>query len=714
MRLFRLAGPATCLLAAACVAPAQAQDRSHQVPAFIKGPVLTTTYPGRASDSASADDLLTGGLGAAGLQGAAAPGFADPQTPTAAELRRRAIYTNYRALVDPTADGGFGRFYGPGVPLPGHETPADDGKVFGTEYLALADGGFGLDNVTLLVQVPKNFDVTAPCIVTGASSGSRGIYGAIGTSGEWGLKRGCAVAYTDKGSGTGAHDLQNDRVNLVDGTVVSAGVARHASIFTSRLPDAERAAFNAATPNRFAFKHAHSQRNPERNWGRYVLWSVELAFYVLNEQFGERDRHGHIWRAAITPKNTLVIAAGVSNGGGAALAAAELDRAGLIDGVAVSEPQIQTEVPPGLRIERGDASVPARGLPLFDYTTIANLYQPCAALAPALVQSPLSLGSDPLARQRCESLAAKGLLAGATLEEQAANALGKLHAAGWEQDSDLLHASHYRLATPAIAVTYANAYRRASVADNLCGFSFGATDSAGLPVPLAPASGAQLFATANGIPPTSGIGIINNDSRDGPLLDGVSIAPTTGIQDLNVDGALCLRKLWTGLDAGEGGAPDVKALADTLQVRASVHQVRVKGDLGGKPAIVVHGRADTLAPVNHASRAWYGANRMRDAGSLVRYYEVTNAQHFDSFLPIAGYDARFVPLHVYFFRALDLMYEHLKAGTLLPPSQVVRTTPRGGASPVPALQSENVPGWAADPTAANRIVVGNRTLQIPE
>ena len=31
-------------------------------------------------------------------------------------------------------------------------------------------------------------------IVTGTSSGSRGVYGAIGSSGEWGLKNGCALA----------------------------------------------------------------------------------------------------------------------------------------------------------------------------------------------------------------------------------------------------------------------------------------------------------------------------------------------------------------------------------------------------------------------------------------------------------------------------------------------------------------------------------------
>jgi hypothetical protein len=62
------------------------------------------------------------------------------------------------------------------------------------------------------------------------------------------------------------------------------------------------------------------------------------------------------------------------------------------------------------------------------------------------------------------------------------------------------------------------------------------------------------------------------------------------------------------------------------------------------------------------------------AASRLRYIEVTNAQHFDSFLPFAGYDTRFVPLHLYFNRAMDAMWAHLKNGTALPGSQVVRTT----------------------------------------
>ena len=41
---------------------------------------------------------------------------------------------------------------------------------------------------------------------------------------------------------------------------------------------------------------------------------------------------------------------------------------------------------------------------------------------------------------------------------------------------------------------------------------------------------------------------------------------------------------------------------------------------------------------------------------------MTNAQHFDAFIPFSGFDTRFVPLHVYFTQAMDAMYAHLKNG----------------------------------------------------
>lgn len=133
------------------------------------------------------------------------PGFAHPLAPTPEELRALAIYNNYRALVDTVSGGGYGVFFGPGVGTDGVPM-GQAGLVAGSEVIAFADDGSGRLNVTLMVQVPDSFDPAEPCIVTAPSSGSRGIYGAIGTAGEWGLKHGCAVAYTDKGAGTGTHN----------------------------------------------------------------------------------------------------------------------------------------------------------------------------------------------------------------------------------------------------------------------------------------------------------------------------------------------------------------------------------------------------------------------------------------------------------------------------------------------------------------------------
>src|SRR3977135_2192415 len=154
------------------------------------------------------------------------------------------------------------------------------------------------------------FDPPNRRIVTAPSSGSRGVYGAIATAGEWGLKHGCAVAYTDKGTGTGAHDLQNNSVNLMRGERADAAQARDDSNFTARLSDSQRALFNAATPNRFAFKHAHSQQNPEKDWGENVLRSIKFAFKVLNDKLPHSGGES-------SKRNTIVIASSVSNGGGA-------------------------------------------------------------------------------------------------------------------------------------------------------------------------------------------------------------------------------------------------------------------------------------------------------------------------------------------------------------------------------------------------------------
>jgi hydroxybutyrate-dimer hydrolase len=667
-------------------------------PVFVPGTITRTTYDGIAND------LLTGGLGKTGLGAAVAPAFADASNPTAAELRTRAIYNNYRALVDATANGGYGSLYGPNVTSAGVVT-SGEGKIAGDEYLAFSDDGTGAINVALMVQIPTTFNTADPCIITATSSGSRGVYGAIATAGEWGLKRGCAVAYTDKGTGNGGHDLAADAVYGLTGLRTTAASAGKNSGFTAALSAADLAAFNGAFPNRWAYKHAHSQQNPEKDWGNFTLQAIRFAFYVINDKFSA-DIGGGQKLVLIKPDNTLVIASSVSNGGGAALAAAELDTEGLIDGVAVAEPQVQMSLPSTVTIKRGATAVSASGKTLYDVFTLGNLYQPCAAYAAAAAGAPgLAFVSPAIAANRCAALAAGGLVTGATTADQANDALAKLLANGWENESTPLQASHYALATVAIAVTYANTYGKSSVKDNLCGFSFAATP-AGVPAPLATASAVQLFASGNGIPPSGSVNIINNNSVGGAFLDSSSVSPSTGKQDFNIDGALCLRALLTGTGA------------QSTALNAGINQVKRTGNLHGKPAIIVHGRSDALVPVNHASRAYLALNRSVEAGSQLNYYEVTNAQHFDAFIgnaALPGFDTRFIPLHRYFIQAMDLMYARLKTGAALPASQVVRTSPRGGApGAAPAITTANVPPISATPAAADAITYSSNVLSVPD
>src|SRR5262252_6065373 len=129
----------------------------------------------------------------------------------------------------------------------------------------------------MMVQIPDSFDPANSCIVSAVSSGSRGVYGAIATAGEWGLKHGCAVAYSDKGTGNGGHDLAANMVNVLQGTRTAAATAGALSQFTANLSASDLAAFNAAFPNRWAYKHAHSQQNPEATWGRDNLRAIEFA-----------------------------------------------------------------------------------------------------------------------------------------------------------------------------------------------------------------------------------------------------------------------------------------------------------------------------------------------------------------------------------------------------------------------------------------------------
>ena len=706
----------------AALAACGSSGPSNDLPTGIKQ-ISATDYPATTvgtGATAATQDLLTGGVGKTGLGAAAAPAYADPANPTAAELRRNALYSNYRGILDPSAKGGYGLLYGPNVTADGQVT-AGEGLIPGREYLAVLDDGSGRKQTVIAVQVPDSFDRNNPCIVLGPSSGSRGVYGAIGTAGEWGLKKGCAVALTDAGKGVGLHNLADDTVNRIDGTRATRTVAGALSFFAANLTDAARAAFNAAFPNRIAIKHAHSQQNPEKDWGQDTLAAARYALYVLNERYGAPGD-----RVPFTSGNTLVIAGSASNGGAASLRAAEQDEGGLIDGVVASEPVTEMPASAGYGIQVGGAAVAGYGKTLADYTTYGNIYQPCAALAADAALTEVSIynyiglaGMTARATARCDGLAAKGLVSGATTAERAADALARLRAYGWTTDNDSMHNAHYGLGNgPILSAMYTMAYGRFGVDARLCNASFAAVNATGDVVAATPAALASSFATANGTANGTPAGVVYDDSLGGAKAWQFAVSPSTGVADFGLDNALCQHALVSGKDPVTGAAltdssHPTKAQSDA--VRAGIAEVLHSANLRGKPAIIVAGRSDALVPVNHNARAYTALNRsVEGAASKLRYVEVVNGQHFDAFLPFSGFDTRFVPLHPYFNQAMDAMWAHLKTGAALPANQVVRTTPRGGMpGAAPQITAANVPPFVATPAAADQIGFSGNTITVP-
>ncbi len=684
----------------------------NQRPDFLSGDISSQHYDLDA-------DLLTAGVGGTGLASSAnVPVAADPLNPTAAELRKQAIFNNFRALQDTRSAAGYNSLYGPNVPA-----TANDGRITGTEYIAYSDDGSGQQNVVLMVQIPDSFDVNNPCIVTAPSSGSRGIYGAVGTSGEWGLKKGCAVAYTDGGKGNGVHDLNTDTVNLIDGTRTTASNAGTSSHFTA---SGDLSSYNSTYPNRIAMKHAHSQQNPEADWGQYVLQSVEFAFYVLNmaENYGITD--GNQVRMQLVPSNTIVIASSVSNGGGASLRAVEQDSSGLIDGVVVSEPNINPRKladSQGFSIQQGTNTYQhtAIGKPLLDYGSYYNLYQSCAS-----ANTPIALGQNPANGtptggvalgmagfvERCTALQQAGLLSSDTLEGQIAESQQKLNDYAVLASTNIIAHTYTRFDVYAsIGALYSNAYGRFSVTDNLCGYSYAyATATGGAPTAKPQAALAADFGSGNGVPPSNGTLLIDNTGNSGTGASFRTTRNANGLLDEFLAGALCVRRLATGQNMD--GSPLTGTEADqSTRIQAGLDDILGSGDLQGKPSIIIHGRDDALIAVNHTSRYYYGLNHKTEANSQLSYIEVTNANHLDSFNAFFNIDTQ-IPLHYYLGEGLDLMYAHLKDGAALPSSQVIPTVPldsTGGDS----LQAEvNLPSISSDVVCP--ITFEGDVLTVPE
>lgn len=562
--------------------------------------------PQRETDHRGSDDLLTAGLGIAGLRNMAPPAFADAARPTPQELRRRAIWTNWRGIADLSPRGGYGEVYGSVAHVPGRE------------FSAFATVAGAKQPHRVLVQVPDGFDAGKRCVVVTASSGSRGIYGAIAVAGAWGLPKGCAVAYTDKGAGTDYYDIDTHTGVKLDGTRGALGET------LAFLPEM------AAGASGVAFKHAHSGDNPEADWGRHVRQAAEFALSALDRAFPQAT--------PFTFDNTRVIAVGISNGGGAVLRAAEMEGSWL-DAVVAAEPNIYTPAP-GART-------------LYDYTTEAALLMPCALLhlpAESLPQPPLRAQAEPLWAARCATLRTADLVTGSDTKAQAKSAYDQLHANGWTDEA--LTAGALSVGFDlwrAVAVTYASVYARAGVGQHPCGYSFAAQNPDFSPRAATEAERSAWFADGNGIPPGAGVGIVDT-----------KLAPP----DFTLPGLQCLR-----------GLP--KTDSDTA-LRKGIAETQAAVPREGLPVVVIHGLDDGLVPPAFGSAPYVAASQA--AGRQVSYWQVKHAQHFDGFLALPAYGARYVPVLPYVYAALDQVSVLLDGRGKLPVDAVIESKPRGAGA----------------------------------
>lgn len=567
---------------------------------FLTGDVRITTHRDH-------DDLLSAGLGLDGLAGAPST-FADPAHPTPAELRRRAIQTSWKGIADLGPLGGYGTLYG-GVP----EAP-------GREYQAFAHVPGAHAPHRVLLQVPDNFDASHRCLLVAPSSGSRGVYGAISLAGAWGLPKGCAVAYTDKGTGADYFDYADDSGVALDGTRAQRGKAPLAFAPKPLSTDAG-----------IAIKQMHSGDNPEADWGADVLQAARVGLAMLDLAYPAQ--------APFTPQNTKIIATGLSNGGGAVLQAAGLDDEHLLAGVVALEPNV---------------NVPGAGRPMYDYASEAAIWLPCALTTPRFAAAPFARapdGSTPPARlQRCTSLHDRGLLEGKTPAAWGESAYQKLRAHGWTDEAMATAASTTAFDLWRIIVAgYASSYLRRDANDMPCGFHYVTIDANNHPAPADAAMRAAWWADGSGIPPGNGIALRGGmDDSDDPTLAGLE----------------CLRALWTGNDAASAA------------LRINVAATEVKLPRADLPLWVLHGASDGLLPTAFSSEpyvAW-----LRAEGRRPLYWRVPYAQHFDAFLPVPAFGAAHVPLMPYGYAALDRLWAHLFDGASWPadlPTPAAR--PRG-------------------------------------
>ncbi|MCX7552475.1 3-hydroxybutyrate oligomer hydrolase family protein [Marinicella sp. S1101] len=592
---------------------------------------LNQPYLKKVYYDGTTDDLLTAGLGLSGLRG---PAPEISATPTAKALRQASYYHQFRALNDLTAAGGYGRLYG----MKENQKP-----IAGFEYWSQRKLQAGPLH-TVVVQIPDHLNREHPCLVVAPSSGSRNVLGAVGTSGAWALLQGCAVVYTDKGSGTEIA-LIGDQAYQIDG-VVKLRTGDQTGLLSARK-------LQPASDLHVIQTHAYSQAHPEQFWGEFVLDAAQYALQLLK---AERE---------LARKQVHVVAASLSNGGGAVLRAAEKDLVGIIDAVVAGEPQVNLQHTYILQQHKKNETIVSK--PLLKIANMMSLMEPCAALDSSLMDAPFKANTlmiQALLINRCQALVAAGLIAGKDVSEQAAAALQKILAMHIEPAALQLSQINTLVGMwSAINHTYSNSYLQKTAQDNLCQSAMSAFTSTGEPRPLTVTEVNNMFALSNGIAPSNGVELAHTNAENEVQSRMILAA------DFGLSSQLCFADL-----------RHTSAMQTALQkIMAQPHKNKL-------PTIILHGQDDGTVAVNHTSRAYYHRNQSADhQNTSLKYYEIQNAQHFDAFLAYPGFKEKYVPMHPYFEQAMEMMLNHLRHGSSLPPSQVIPTQPRGQNNDLEAL-----------------------------
>lgn len=701
----------------------------------IKPSSITQELEVRVFDGVS-NDLLTGGVGSAGIQnsGVTLATF-DDGPKTADEARTIATIKYYVTIMDVQTPGGYGVLWGPTV---GNANP--EGKIAGKEYWAYVDDGTSTENIRAVVQIPDNFDPNNPCILAAPSPGSRGALGIIGAAGEYGLKNGCAIAYTDKGTGTGVHVLydgdrdshDDDTVYKLDLTASTVGDAGNEADFY--VDDVDLAAFPHDYP--VAFKHAHSQKNPEKDWGRFTLEAVKYAFYVLNleENFGVKI--GHKVFKTLTPKNTIVISTSWSNGGKAVLLSGEDDKEGLIDGLVAVEPNVGLDRH-NFSISQGDRSwgPESVGWSLYDMHAYQNVYQTCANLAPSntgayvLNYHQVLPNYNAIAANRCERLLALGLLTGKYLTgnadtryaELGTEAQEKLNTFGGLLEEQNLFQPVLPALSEEVVATYASSYGAFHVQDQPFGISFAQVDGLRFPAPYSERDinvnmiGENLLGGGSKM-----MKLINNNADatgGGPRENYLSVNENESNPDGNLTAALEYFKMSIPGRAEWEAAGHRLTQAEKKaykQIQKGIKETVLNGKLHGKPIIMMQGRSDEVVHINHGARAYYARYMQRGGNDdLMAFLEIQNGHHLEMFNGIlAAYGENSSYLNPYYQAALGMMIDHLRNGTALPGDQVVRSLAKGAGAITPAM----FPDIQMSPGPDDAIVWDDatNTLTIPE